>query len=63
MPPGRQKVETSSVQEDLAFKETRIELSKGRQAYIVYPVIEESKLADLKSVKEEFEKIKVTFKN
>ncbi len=63
MPPGRQKVETSSVDENTAFKETRIELSKGRQAYIVYPVIEESKLADLKSVKEEFEKIKVIFKN
>ncbi|MEA3306888.1 MAG: ATP-dependent DNA helicase RecG [Elusimicrobiota bacterium] len=63
MPSGRQKVETSSVDENTAFKETRIELSKGRQAYIVYPIIEESKVADLKSVKEEFEKIKVIFKN
>ncbi|MCK4935716.1 MAG: ATP-dependent DNA helicase RecG [Elusimicrobiales bacterium] len=63
MPPGRQKVETSSVQEDTAFKETRIELSKGRQAYIVYPIIEESKVADLKSVKEEFEKVKIIFKD
>jgi len=63
MPPGRQKVETLNVDENTAFKETRIELSKGRQAYIVYPVIDESKIADLKSVKEEFEKIKVIFKN
>ncbi len=63
MPPGRQKVETSSVDENTAFKEARAELSKGRQAYIVYPVIEESKLSDLKSVKEEFEKIRIIFKN
>lgn len=63
MPPGRQKVETSSIDENTAFKETRAELAKGRQAYIVYPVIEESKLAELKSVKEEFEKIQSIFKN
>ncbi len=36
-------------------------LKTGRQAYIVYPLIEESEAMDLKNAIEEFEKIKVDF--
>ncbi len=57
MPPGRKQVCTFSVDEKTAFEETKKELFKGRQAYIVYPVIEESDDGELRSVKSEFEKV------
>jgi ATP-dependent DNA helicase RecG len=37
------------------------EVAKGRQVYVVYPVIEETMDADMKSVKAEFERLKVLF--
>ncbi|HET7564675.1 MAG TPA: ATP-dependent DNA helicase RecG, partial [Gemmatimonadaceae bacterium] len=51
-PPGRQPVKTamrpeSSRERILAFVDR--ELERGRQAYIVYPVIEESEKTDLKA--------------
>ncbi len=36
-------------------------VKQGRQAYIVYPLIEESETMDLKNAIEEFEKIKIDF--
>jgi ATP-dependent DNA helicase RecG len=47
MPPGRQPVETRVTSEDnlpRVWQFVREQASRGRQAYIVYPVIEESKL-------------------
>lgn len=38
------------------------QLKTGRQAYIVYPLIEESEALDLKNAQEEFEKIRDDFK-
>ena len=38
------------------------ELAKGRQAYVVYPVIEESEKVDLKSATEGFKKLSEIFK-
>ena len=38
------------------------ELEKGRQAYVVYPVIEESEKVDLKSATEGFKKLSEIFK-
>ncbi|MBI4801821.1 MAG: ATP-dependent DNA helicase RecG [Elusimicrobia bacterium] len=61
MPPGRKPVKTESVTEEAAFKAVRAETSKRRQAYIVYPVIEESEAKTLKSVKAEFERLKGLF--
>jgi ATP-dependent DNA helicase RecG len=39
----------------------RDHLKTGRQAYIVYPLIEESEAMDLKNAIEEFEKVKIEF--
>jgi len=39
----------------------REHVEKGRQAYIVYPLIEESESLDLRNALEEFDKIKVDF--
>ncbi|MBM3240473.1 ATP-dependent DNA helicase RecG [Candidatus Poribacteria bacterium] len=56
LPPGRQKVDTRWVPEDkrqemYQFIEEQIE--KGRQAYLVYPLVEESeKLEDIKAATE-----------
>lgn len=63
MPPGRKPVRTESVDEEAALKVVRLETSKRRQAYIVYPVIEESEVKNLKSVKAEFERLKEVFKD
>jgi len=57
-PPGRQPITTAvrperSRERVLAFVER--ELEKGRQAYIVYPVIEESEKTDLKAATTMFE--------
>lgn len=58
MPPGRKAIETrlfdeSSSEKGYLFLEE--ELRKGRQAYIVYPLIEESEKADLKAATEGYE--------
>jgi ATP-dependent DNA helicase RecG len=62
LPPGRTPIQTRVVFENkkpqvLSFLMDQIE--KGRQAYIVYPLVEESEKIDLKSAVEEFEKLKV----
>jgi len=61
LPPGRKPVKTESVSEEAALKVVRLETSKRRQAYIVYPIIEESEVKTLKSVKAEFERLKEEF--
>jgi ATP-dependent DNA helicase RecG len=51
LPPGRMSVETRVFPESARAKVYRIieeEVSKGRQAFIVYPLIEESEKLDLK---------------
>jgi len=63
MPPGRGPVKTESVDEETALKVVRYETSKRRQAYVVYPVIEESEARTLKSVKAGFERLKEVFKD
>jgi ATP-dependent DNA helicase RecG len=59
MPPGRQKIETRISSEDnltRVWKFVREQVALGRQAYIVYPVIEESKL-ELKAAIAEYERL------
>ncbi len=61
LPPGRQPVETrwvSAIQREEIFNLLKKELAAGRQAYVVYPAIEGSEKADLKTAiqgKEAFE--------
>ncbi|MBI4655954.1 MAG: ATP-dependent DNA helicase RecG [Elusimicrobia bacterium] len=62
MPPGRTPVKTIMAEEEYAFAQVLKEVSGGRQAYAVYPVIEEGDLKGLKSVKKEFERLKKIFK-
>jgi ATP-dependent DNA helicase RecG len=59
MPPGRQSIETRvTSEENLArvWNFIREQISRGRQAYVVYPVIEESKL-ELKAAIAEYERL------
>lgn len=64
MPPGRQKIITrktylSRRNKVLGFLEEQIK--KGRQAYVVYPLVEESEHIDLKNATAEYEKLKEQF--
>ena len=63
LPPGRQPIKTESATEKLAFMRVTQEVQNGRQAYIVYPLIEESEKISAKAVSEEFEKLKTVFPN
>src|SRR3989338_901297 len=51
LPPGRRPIKTKVFRErerEQVYKTIRMELEKGRQAYVVYPLIEESEELDLK---------------
>lgn len=64
LPPGRKPVHTIlrfDNQRQQVYRALGAELAKGRQAYIVYPLIEENEKLDLKSLEEGFEIIKDTF--
>lgn len=56
MPPGRQKITTKWVAESKRqemYRSIEDQISQGRQAYLVYPLVEESeKLEDLKAATE-----------
>jgi ATP-dependent DNA helicase RecG len=59
LPPGRTPIRTSmTTQKHLlgVWESLRREVEAGRQAYIIYPVIEESKL-ELKAAMEEYEQL------
>jgi len=59
MPPGRTPIETRWATEDRltgVWEFLRREIALGRQAYVVYPVIEESKL-ELKAATAEYERL------
>jgi ATP-dependent DNA helicase RecG len=60
MPPGRKPIDTRllrpSEKRDL-YKEIRLELERGRQAYIVFPLIEESETLSAKAATIEFERL------
>lgn len=58
LPPGRQPVQTEHLSETKAFETVMREAKKGRQAYIVYPLIDESDKLELKAAVQEYERIK-----
>jgi ATP-dependent DNA helicase RecG len=61
LPPGRTPIVTkrkSPAEMELFWKFLRQKISQGRQAYVVYPLVEESEKVDAKSVKAEFERLK-----
>lgn len=64
MPKGRIPIITRFVGENETLKMhdfIRKEVNKGRQVYIVYPLVEESEVMDLKAVKTEHIKLKERF--
>jgi ATP-dependent DNA helicase RecG len=61
LPPGRRPVETRLVFESKraeAYRLIESELKKGRQAYIVYPLVEETEKSDLKAAVEMAEQLR-----
>ena len=58
LPPGRQKIVTkhfTADQIEIAWSALRREIDAGRQAYVVYPVIEESETQAMKAAQQMYE--------
>jgi ATP-dependent DNA helicase RecG len=61
MPPGRQEVKTVLMGGDerhLAYEHVRRQAAKGRQAFIICPLVEESEVLEAKAATEEYESLK-----
>jgi ATP-dependent DNA helicase RecG len=64
MPPGRSPIQTRATFESKRPQAIQFmidQLKKGRQAYIVYPLVEESEKIDLKNAVSEYEKLQEQF--
>ncbi|MBX2986874.1 MAG: ATP-dependent DNA helicase RecG [Bdellovibrionaceae bacterium] len=64
LPPGRSPIQTRVIfdsKKAQALDFMMQQLAKGRQAYIVYPLVEESEKIDLKDAVSEFEALKARF--
>lgn len=64
MPAGRSPIQTRATfdsKRPQALQFMLDQLKKGRQAYIVYPLVEESEKIDLKDAVSEYEKLKAQF--
>lgn len=62
LPKGRQPIVTKKTfasKRALVIDFLKQQLAKGHQAYVVYPLIEESEKLDLKNATQEFERLKV----
>ncbi len=60
MPPGRQEIKTRwlrASERERAYNFIRRQTGEGRQAYIIYPLVEESDSIDAKAAVEEFERL------
>ncbi|MEE8360198.1 MAG: ATP-dependent DNA helicase RecG [Candidatus Omnitrophota bacterium] len=61
LPPGRGEITTywvSDAEREKVYDFLREEISKGRQAYVVYPRLEETALEDLRSAKLMYDELK-----
>ncbi|WP_457639204.1 ATP-dependent DNA helicase RecG [Persephonella sp.] len=66
LPAGRKPVKTVLYYDDerkMLFEKVRSELDRGRQAFVVYPLIEESEKMDMKSAEEGFKMWSQAFPN
>lgn len=64
MPPGRSPIQTRAIFDSKKAQALQFmleQLKKGRQAYIVYPLVDESEKIDLKNAVTEFETLKNKF--
>jgi ATP-dependent DNA helicase RecG len=60
LPPGRQEIKTRwivSAERDKAYKHLRREVGRGRQAFVVCPLVDESEKVDLPSAEEMYAKL------
>ncbi len=60
MPPGRQEIKTRwlrTSERERAYAFTRRQVESGRQAYIIYPLVEESDKIDAKAAVVEYERL------
>ncbi len=60
LPPGRQPIRTYlryPGKRDEVYRFVDTELARGRQAYVVYPLVEESEKVDLRAATQEFERL------
>jgi ATP-dependent DNA helicase RecG len=63
LPPGRQAIQTTVLtakQRPQAYDLIRRELAQGRQAYIIFPLIEESEKLDVKAATKEHDRLQST---
>lgn len=66
LPPGRKEIITRIVPEQKrgdAYAWIESEIKKGRQAYVICPLIQDSEAVQTSSAKAEFERLKNVFKN
>lgn len=64
LPPGRQEIKTvhrTDIFRAKVMEFVRHEVNKGRQAYVVYPLIEESEKIDYESLEEGYKQVRVWF--
>jgi len=64
LPPGRKPIQTAHRYEkdrSLVMEFIRTEISKGRQCYIIYPLIEESAKLDYENLMKGYEEVKAFF--
>ena len=64
LPPGRQPIRTShgtDAQRAVLFNFMRQEIARGRQVYVVYPLINESEKMDLKDLMDGYESLSRSF--
>jgi ATP-dependent DNA helicase RecG len=64
LPPGRSPIvtrKTFASKRDQVFQFMREQIEKGRQAYVIYPLVEESEKIDLKDAVSEFESLQQRF--
>jgi ATP-dependent DNA helicase RecG len=60
LPPGRQPIQTtvlSGKERAQAYELIRREVAQGRQAYVIFPVIEESEKLDVRAAVEEYQRL------
>ena len=65
LPPGRQTIVTRAIeqtQRESCYRFVEKELKKGRQAYVVAPLIDESEVLDATSAQELYRELKTRFK-
>lgn len=63
LPPGRQPIQTtvlSGKERTQAYDLIRREIAQGRQAYVIFPLIEESEKLDVRAAVEEYKRLSET---